>query len=94
MGVSLRTVQYNVATLCRLEYIGRVYPGRPKKWPKLTEDEKALRNEMHKRHPLYGPQKHTVAIDKRQRNYLKTLDRKLKEAGLPPYHIYLKDLPK
>ena len=92
MGVSLRTVQRAVDDLCRLGYIGRVYPGRPKKWPKLTEDEKARRIELHERHPQYGPQKYTVAIDRRQRNYLKTQARRLKEAGLPPYLIYIKDL--
>ena len=94
MGVSPRTVKYNIATLCRRGYIGRVYRGRPKEWPKLTEDEKALRNELHERHPQWGPTKYRVAIDKRQRDYLKTLDRKLRKAGLPPYHIYLKNLLK
>ena len=94
MGTSLRTVQYNIATLCRLGYIGRVYPGLPEVCAWLTDEQQARRIERHERHPQYGPQKYKVAIDKRQRGLLKTLDRKLRKAGLPPYHIYLKDLPK
>ncbi len=94
MGTSLRTVQYNIATFCLLGYIGRVYPGRPEVCDWLTDEQQTLRTEMHEQHPQHRPQKHIIATDKRQRGLLKTLNRKLKEAGLPPYHIYLKDLPK
>lgn len=92
MGTCPRTVQYAVHDLCRLGYIARVYPGRPKDYPWLSEEQQAHRLRRHERHPQYGPQKYTVATDRRQRDYIKTLYRKLKEAGLPPYNIYLKDL--
>ena len=92
MGTSLRTVQYVIDHLCRLGYIMRVHPGLPKDCYWLSDEQKSRRIERHERHPQWGPQKYILATDRRQRGLLKTLNRKLKEAGLPPYLIYLKDL--
>ena len=92
MGTSLSTVKRATRRLCRDGYIGRVHPGRPEDCPWLTEEQQLARIQRHERHPQWGPQKYIVATDRRQRGLLKTLNRKLKKAGLPPYLIYLKDL--
>lgn len=89
MGTSRSTVQRAIRKLCRLGYLGRVYPGRPKICPWLSDQEQDRRIQRHERVPQWGPQKYILATDKCQRDFLKGRNRKLKDLGLPPYLIYL-----
>ncbi|MBA7622577.1 hypothetical protein ES703_29955 [subsurface metagenome] len=89
MGTSLRSVQYAIARLWGLGWVGRVYRGLPEHCDWLSPQQQERRIQRHERVPQWGPQKYILATDKCQRDLMKGFNRKLKELGLPPYLINL-----
>jgi len=92
MGASQRTARRCIDDLCRHGYLIRVHPGSPKLRKDFSEYQQIAREQEHEQNPQWWPQKYMVATDRRQRDLLKTLNRKLREANKPPYIRNLKDI--